>query len=61
MARVNRPKGEQLCLLSERTTISEEVIWLNMHLCLLFENKEKLYSDRFKLGFNIVICPTAQV
>ena len=32
MAHVNRPKDEQLCLLSETTTISEKVIWLNMHL-----------------------------
>ena len=36
-ARVNRPKNEKLCLQSERTTISEKVIWLNMRLHLLFK------------------------
>ena len=39
MARVNRPKDEQLCLLSERTTISQKAIWLNIYLYLLFEKK----------------------
>ena len=58
MARVNRPKDEQLCLLSERTTKSEKVIWLNMHLCLLFEKNN---CTLIVLSYGYIICLTAQV